>query len=169
MHQHLCRQDDSIDLYVAYETNQNVPHLLKDRSEEIIYATTLMDGRTLCIYGPQIRKFIEQGNVVMRGTCRLKDGTTSDIQIKTDDKGDNITIVSNLRFLHPNDEISSEERAEQISQTELVGAAEEIIESIAELADDFLLQFKDVVNLRREIRDKIIEQITSLRAPESQE
>ena len=140
-----------------------------DRSKEIIYATTLMDGRIISIYGPQILKFIKEGVVIMNGKCQLKDGTTSDIQIKTNDEGNDITIESNLRFTHPKDEVSDEKWAEQIRQTELVGAPEGIIESIGELADDFLRQFKAVVDLRRNIRDKIIEQITSSRAPESQE
>ncbi len=168
MHQNLCRREDSVDQHVAHDTLAKVSDL-NDRSNEIIYATTLMDGRTLCIYGPQIRKFISEGNVVMRGTCQLKDGTTSDIGIKTNDKGNDITIVSNLRLTHPNDEVSDEKWAEQIRQTELVGAPEEIIKSIGALAGDFLHTFKAVVDLRRNIQDQIIEQITSSRAPESQE
>ena len=128
-----------------------------------------MDGRIISIYGPQISKFIDKGAVIMKGKCQLKDGTIGNIQIITDDKGDNITIHSDLRGKHPADEVSDEKWKEQIRQTELVDAPIEIMEAIGELADDFLNKIKDLVNLIKKIKEEIMQQITSLREPESQE
>ena len=43
------------------------------------------------------------------------------------------------------------------------------MEAIGELADDFLNKIKDLVNLIKKIKEEIMQQITSLREPESQE
>ena len=62
------REDDGIDQLVSNSIIETSPDL-SDRSQEIIYATTLMDGRIISIYGPQISKFIDKGAVIMKGNA----------------------------------------------------------------------------------------------------
>lgn len=156
--------EDKIQMLTFESSKKEFPNL-KDESKGILYATTFMDGRTLWIAQPHARFYLSMGKVVMLGGIRMKDGSRVGLTIETDGNGDNITIKSSLKWQIRPTEISEKAWFEKINSSELKDLDDEeiqkLIESIGEIADNFLASIKPIVDFRKATYKKIKTALTS--------
>lgn len=164
------REKNFLNNVVALETLQQFPKE-EGRSGKIIYATTLPDCRQVWIKGADVTQFIVDGVVTMNGTCKLTDGTLSPIKISIDPNDDNVKVKSLLKMMTRPAGLSEAEWEKKIGLGALEGMPQSVINSIGQLADEFLAGIKPIVEFRKATEERVRAELrsTSSPAPESQE